>query len=107
VNAPTLDALEAALRAVGPAKWDAREIRDCATELVDSLPDWDDEDRVDLIADTLWTMGAGGDHARCRYRDGDFDADYANECATCRRRLEAMGVRLVTALTAADGVTER
>jgi len=97
-TAPDRILLESVLRSAGPARWDAREIRDCTDELLTVVTDWDDEELAEVVAHVLWVMGAGGDHLGCRYHDGDFDADYSNECKRCRKRLGKMATHLVRAL---------
>ncbi|WP_336633633.1 MULTISPECIES: hypothetical protein [unclassified Microbacterium] len=81
---PDRRAYESALLTHAPSGWDENDIGIAADDLEG---DWDDLDR-DLIAHSLWQMGAGLDHSGCRYGGTEpDDADYENNCSTCREHL--------------------
>lgn len=86
------DELISALFKHGPVEWDENDIG----ILADSADDFEDGDDAEALAHLLWTMG-GIDpaHTDCRYRDGDFDADYENQCSQCREWLTTLATAIL------------
>lgn len=89
------EAVEKAVRDHAPEWWGRPDIDHMVSYVDDPIrPDRDE------IAHDMWAMGAGPEHEGCRYGGPDpADADYENECETCRAWLLGAADKILAAFT--------